>query len=357
MEGLADIALSRSHGPHVSTSHEHVIPYGPESVLGDVLRDQQAEAIVRTYLPHLDDELTHVQFRHGTLGQLAGFIRELRTDPETRAALFAELAAIPEPVPEAVPESAEADVAPSPDYDSSDVPVGSAQLVQQEAAIRWQTYELELHGPEHGNPYVDLTLRADFRLGDRTVAVHGFYDGQGAYRIRFLPDEEGDWAFRTASNARSMEAIEGGFHCGPARPGDHGPVRVHGGFHFRYADGTRYLPVGTTAYAWTHQGDELERQTLRSLAGSPCNKIRMSVFPKSYLYDTNEPELYLFEGSPESGWDFHRPEPAYFRHLEERIVQLGELGVEADVILFPPPYDRWGFSEMDPAADDRYNSS
>ncbi|MEU9456656.1 hypothetical protein [Streptomyces sp. NPDC048277] len=32
--------------------------------------------------------------------------------------------------------------------------------------------------------------------------------------------------------------------------------------------------MGTTAYAWTHQGDELEEQTLRTLERSPFNRVR-----------------------------------------------------------------------------------
>ncbi|ELP66836.1 DUF5605 domain-containing protein [Streptomyces turgidiscabies] len=329
------------------------MPYGPESVLGDVLRDKQAEAVVRKHVPRLDDELTTVQLRYGTLRQLSFFVERLRTDPEVQDTLYAELATVPEAVVEPTSPAAETDIVPSPDHESADVPIGSARCVRQEAATRWQPFELELHGPEHGNPFTDFALRAEFRHGDRTLTAHGFYDGAGTYRIRFLPDEEGTWTFRTASNARSLDSVEGTFHCGPARPHDHGPVRVHEQFHFRHTDGTRYFPVGTTAYAWTHQGAELEEQTLRTLADAPFNKIRMCVFPKSYLFNSNEPPLYPFEGSPESGWDFRRPNPAYFRHLEERIVQLGELGIEADLILFHP-YDRWGFSDMSPAADERY---
>jgi hypothetical protein len=79
----------------------------------------------------------------------------------------------------------------------------------------------------------------------------------------------------------------------------------------------------------------------------------MCVFPKSFIHNTNEPPLYPFEGSPEADWDFEHPNPAYFRHLEERIARLDDLGIEADVILFHP-YDRWGFSAMSPADDDRY---
>jgi hypothetical protein len=41
--------------------------------------------------------------------------------------------------------------------------------------------------------------------------------------------------------------------------------------HFRYADGSRYVPIGTTAYAWTHQPAEVQERTLQTLAGSPFN--------------------------------------------------------------------------------------
>src|SRR5262249_16956622 len=105
--------------------------------------------------------------------------------------------------------------------------------------------------------------------------------------------------------------------------------------------------------AWTHQSDKLEELTLRTLAGSPFNKIRMCVFPKSFVHNTNEPPRYPFEGSVGEGFDALRPNPAYFRHLERRIAQLGAPGIQADVILFPP-YDRWGFSDLGAAADDLY---
>ena len=67
------------------------------------------------------------------------------------------------------------------------------------------------------------------------------------------------------------------------------------GFSFRHADGTRCLPLGTTCYAWTHQGDELEETTLQTLAGAPWTKVRMCVFPKSMVYNENEPPRYPFE--------------------------------------------------------------
>ena len=79
----------------------------------------------------------------------------------------------------------------------------------------------------------------------------------------------------------------------------------------------------------------------------------MCVFPKSYVFNANEPQHYPFEGTPLHDWDFTRPNPEFFRHFEARVEQLGALGVEADLILFHP-YDRWSFAEMSPRDDDRY---
>ena len=79
----------------------------------------------------------------------------------------------------------------------------------------------------------------------------------------------------------------------------------------------------------------------------------MCVFPKSYEYNHNEPPYYPFERSAAGENDFSRLNPAFFRHLEERINDLGKLGIEADLILFHP-YDNWGFATMPPEADDRY---
>jgi hypothetical protein len=218
---------------------------------------------------------------------------------------------------------------------------------------KWEVFELSLEGPSTGNPFTEVELTATFALGHRTLAAEGFYDGRGKYKVRFMPDEEGDWSYKTQSGASELHGKTGTFACVLALPGAHGPVRVHNTHHFAYADGTAYFPFGTTCYAWVHQGEELERQTLKTLRASPFNKIRMCVFPKSYEYNRNDPVLYPFERTAEGVSDFLRPNPALFAHLEQRIAELREMGIEADLILFHP-YDRWGYATMPREADDRY---
>jgi hypothetical protein len=198
-----------------------------------------------------------------------------------------------------------------------------------------------------------VELYANFSSGGRTLRIPGFYDGNGTYRVRLLVPAEGQWSFTTDSNARSLDRITGSFTAAGTELASHGVVRVADKFHFAYDDGTPYLPIGTTSYVWTHQGNELEEQTLASLQSGPFNKMRMCVFPKSYLFNENEPKIYPYEGSLDEGFDYTRPNPAYYRHLERRISELEELGIEADLILFHA-YDRWGFSTMNAAADDLY---
>ena len=134
---------------------------------------------------------------------------------------------------------------------------------------------------------------------------------------------------------------------------NHGPIEIFKTFYLRYADGTPYHQFGTTCYAWVHQPEAMQEQTLRTLAASPFNKIRFCVFPKSYTYNENEPEFFAFKKKADGKFDFARPDIAFWRHLEQRILDLQKLGIEADIILWHP-YDRWGFADMSDAEDDRY---
>lgn len=232
--------------------------------------------------------------------------------------------------------------------------VGSA-LGRASESEQWGQFEIVLSGPAQGNPFVDVDLAALFVQGDTRIRVGGFYDGGGTYRIRFMPPAQGQWSYKTASNKPELNNKTGQLSAVKPSAGNHGPVRVRNTYHFAYADGTPYVPVGTTCYAWAHQGDELEEQTLASLKAAPFNKIRMCVFPKWYAFNHSEPPRYPFAGTPPNHWDWSRFNPDYFHHLERRVAQLRDLGIQADLILFHP-YDEghWGFDRMPADADDRY---
>jgi hypothetical protein len=218
---------------------------------------------------------------------------------------------------------------------------------------RWGMYEIALRGSSSGNPFTEVQVGARFLYKHRSVDVNGFYDGDGLYRIRFMPDEEGVWTYTTKSNRTELDGKTGSFTVTSPSKSNHGPVRVRYVSHFAYEDGALYVPVGTTCYAWIHQGDRLEEQTLETLRSAPFNKMRMCVFPKHYVYNDNEPVFYPFERDGSGQNDFTHFNPAFFRHLEKRVGDLMAIGIEADLILFHP-YDNWGYSKMPAEADDRY---
>jgi hypothetical protein len=168
---------------------------------------------------------------------------------------------------------------------------------------QWGMYEVALRGPTNGNPFLDVRFATRFAQGYDSIEVPGFYDGEGNYRVRFSPEKQGAWKYETISSDPALAGKTGEFTVTKPTSSNHGPVRVANMFHFAYADGTPYKQLGTTCYAWTHQPAALQEQTLKTLATSPFNKIRFCVFPKRYTWNTNEPPMYPFEGTP-GNFDF-----------------------------------------------------
>ena len=162
---------------------------------------------------------------------------------------------------------------------------------------KWDVFEISVHGASEGNPYLERTVSAVFEGSSERISVDGFYDGNGTYRVRFMPSFEGEYTY-VLDGSYGGGRVEGCFTVLPPAVDSHGPVHVAGGYHFAYADGTPYYPLGTTCYVWHLQSDERISETLQSLRESAFNKIRFCIFPKHYDYNLGEPRSYPYEGTP-----------------------------------------------------------
>jgi len=195
-----------------------------------------------------------------------------------------------------------------------------------------------------------LSFHASFSLSSAVlqppIIVRGFYDGGITWRVRFSPPAPGLWHWHTNSTDAPWLVSSGALAVGAAEGGARGPVHAAGRV-FRYVSGEEYLLVGTTSYAWAHQNASMRAATLQAMRKSPFNKLRMTVFPKWYPYNYQEPAsgLYPFEGSPPTSWDFSRFNLPFWWQLEGLVRELQALDVIAELILFHP-YDHWGFACM-----------
>ncbi len=221
---------------------------------------------------------------------------------------------------------------------------------------QWGVYELQLEGPTSGNPFSEHLVSARFTHADQTTIVRGFYDGEGKYLIRFMPSLPGEWTFATNSSDAELDAHAGAFVVKPPSAGNHGPVQVANMFHFAYADGTPYKPLGTTCYAWTlaagrapgtnaENARERRRSTNCGCASFPSVTIGTRTSRRSTLSRERRPTSGISRGSTRHS----------SAHSKQRIARLGKLGIEADLILLHPVRRRaLGFRPDAGRCDDRY---
>lgn len=259
---------------------------------------------------------------------------------------------------------------------------------------KWGMFEVSVIGPKDGNPFKDHWVKGNFISEKENVTVDGFYDGNGVYKVRFMPSFEGTYTYKVKADFLEEEKSEGSAKevcterkvcdedactevCGEftvtePSAGNHGPVKVANKFHLAYADGTPHYSVGTTCYVWNTQPDEVLEETLKELEKMQVNKIRFCVFPKHFNFNLVEPVSYPYEGTPcdssmldeinfhdydqrdnGSKWDFYRFNSEHFQRVEYCITELQKRGIEADLIMMHP-YDRWGFASMSKEEDAFY---
>lgn len=204
---------------------------------------------------------------------------------------------------------------------------------------QYEVFELSFRGEAPAGSQAIVDVRGQFSCNGSTKEVEGFYAGNGIYKVRFFPEEAGEWEWKVSGIVEG----EGKEVCEKADPGRHGIVRADK-LHFKYEDGTKFLPFGTTVYALVHQDKALVDTTMETLSHAPFNKVRMCVFPKHYDFNHNEPDYFAFEKT-EGKFDVNRPCFAFWDAFEARLKELDAMGIQADLILFHP-YDRWGFSEF-----------
>ena len=100
---------------------------------------------------------------------------------------------------------------------------------QQEAIQtieKWGIFQIDIPYAATGNPFMDTEFSAIFSKGEISIRVPGFYDGNGIFRIRFSPDMQGEWRYKTDSNIHALSGKKGRFICVAPGENNHGPLKI-----------------------------------------------------------------------------------------------------------------------------------
>ena len=78
----------------------------------------------------------------------------------------------------------------------------SSDWAQSPTVTRWGLFETAFTSPRsYENPLQDVELFVTFTSPSRqTQTVRGFWDGGSVWRVRFSPDQPGNWTYTTRAN-------------------------------------------------------------------------------------------------------------------------------------------------------------
>jgi hypothetical protein len=117
----------------------------------------------------------------------------------------------------------------------------AAQVRAPTKVGRWEMWEATLKSSHrYFNPFTEVTVVATFRSpSGKVYEVEGFYDGEQTWKVRFMPDELGQWRWFIRSEPPDERlSASGRFECVQSKL--RGPLRVHpqNPLWFAFADGT-----------------------------------------------------------------------------------------------------------------------
>jgi hypothetical protein len=200
---------------------------------------------------------------------------------------------------------------------------------------RWEIHEFELHGQSRvDNPFRDAALIGEFTSpSGKVLTVEGFHDGGDTWRLRFAPDEEGQWRYSLRGEKVDLLA-QGQFCC--VAPRGHGFIRIHpdNPYAFAYADGTPFFPMGDTCYGLYDDSPikvELRRKYLETRRSQRFNFVRMSI-GHSYERARSDPAFWAWGGTPTHP-DLDRFNPAFFRGFDDLLRQMRQCGMNVELLL------------------------
>lgn len=191
--------------------------------------------------------------------------------------------------------------------------------VYEPCEIRFEMTDEE--AARHANPYVSVTLRAEFRSpkGGRTKVIPGFWDGGKRFVVRFSPDYEGRWDFRLISNLESVNKKILSFDAAPPRTP--GFIHIFNTRYFQYSKkNTPHFWMGDTSYRFATIPWETFRAIIDKRAEQKFTHLR------GLVLGGDETAVKVLA-------DPDRPLVEHFQEVDRRVDYMNQKGLVYDLIL------------------------
>ena len=223
-----------------------------------------------------------------------------------------------------------------------------------ETLPRWLPHDFTVASrAEHDNPF-DVAFGASVVSPSTSVYdVDGYHDGDGIWKLRVAPWEEGTWSLVTHSDEPALDGVELLFECAPETH-----PQVHGGLcvdarqphHFVWEDGESYFLLGyecdwlwaldLTSTGTVDAGIPTIERLLDRLAGHGYNHVLLNAYAHDCGWqegatgpdDYGPPPLYAWGGTNDAP-DHSRFNLAYWRHYDRVIDALMRRGMVAHVMI------------------------
>jgi len=163
----------------------------------------------------------------------------------------------------------------------------------------------------------DDLLRVEFRSPSHsTFMMRGYWDGGQTLRVRFTPTEAGEWTYKVTSSSKRLDEQEAKFMA--AETNEAGMVNVANLRHWRSTNKKPHLWLGAEA-PWL----DLDQATLEAWLDAR-KKNGFTHIRGKVLTANGSAKPFAADG---------RPNLAYFRTLDERILAVADRSFTADLVI------------------------
>jgi hypothetical protein len=196
----------------------------------------------------------------------------------------------------------------------------------------WHRRELALPSARHyANPPQEALLTAVFTApSGRQRRVYGFWDGGETWRIRFAPDELGEWSYATHCSDTTNTGLHDrrGVFTGTAPSGDtrfkqHGPIRLSDNRrHLAHTDGTPFFWLTDTAWAGPLLSTDADWEYyLRQRRRQGFNAVQWMATQTLITPDGDRDGMVAYTGNESIAIN-----PAFFQRLDAKVDAMNRAG-------------------------------